>query len=88
MLVLVNIGLLNFLLWSLTDIWPILTDPYQYIIALYGLYNVFLIDFDKKGVYNQGYIEKDFFLLETFKEWGCNFVVKNFRKFLFQNSGV
>ena len=27
---------------------PILTDPYQYIIALYYLYNVFLIDFGKK----------------------------------------
>ena len=37
---------------------------------------------------NRIYIEKYFFLLDTFKEWGCNFVVKDFRKFLFQNSGV
>ena len=50
--------------------------------------NVSLIGFDKNGVYNQGDTEKDFFLLETFKEWGCNFAVKNFRKFWFQNSGV
>ena len=40
---------------------------------------VFLIGFDKKV-----FIIK----LETFKERGCNFVAKNFRKFLFQNSGV
>ena len=46
-----------------------------------------LIDFDKR-FYNEGYVEKDFFLLETFKERGSNIVVKNFRKFLFQNSGV
>ena len=25
-----------------------LTDPYRYLIVLYGLYNVFFIDFDKK----------------------------------------
>ena len=35
-------------------IYSILTNPYRYIIALYGLCNVFLIDFDKK-------------VLETFK---------------------
>ena len=27
-----------------------------------------------KGVYNQSYIEKDFFLLETFNERDCKFV--------------
>ena len=37
--ILVNISLLHF---------PILTNPYQYIITLYGLCNVFLINFDSK----------------------------------------
>ena len=46
----------------------ILTDPYQYIIALHGFYNVLWLILIK-SVYNQGYIEKDLFLLETFK--GC-----------------
>ena len=39
--------------------------PYWYIIALYGLYNVCYIDFDKKGVYNQSYSKKDFFYLKS-----------------------
>ena len=48
-------------------------NPYQYIIALAmlydGFYNAFFIEFDKKVfIINQGYIERDFFLLETFKE--------------------
>ena len=47
-------------------------NHYQYLIALYGLY-VFFDWFWYKGVYNQSYIEKDFFLFETFKERGCNF---------------
>ena len=49
-----------------------LTDPYQYIIALYDLYNIFLIDFDKKVFIIKVILEK-LFLLETFKEGDCNF---------------
>ena len=41
----------------------------------------------KRCLYNQGYIEKDFFLLKSSKSEVVTFV-KNFRKYLFQNTGV
>ena len=43
----------------------------------------FLLILIKKGVYNQSYIEKEIFLLETFKEKGCNFV-KTLENFYFK----
>ena len=67
-LILVNIGLLNFLFsWGLTNIWPILTDPYRYIIALYDLYNVFFIDFDKKVLIIKVTLKKISFCLKLSK---------------------
>ena len=48
--------------------------------CLNGLYNVSLIDFDEKGVYNQSYIEKDFYCLKPSKR-----EVVNFRKFIFKS---
>ena len=40
--------------------------------AIYDLCNVFQIDFDEKGVYNQSCNERDFFFLKTSeKERGC-----------------
>ena len=49
----------------------ILTNPYQYIIALCGLYNAFVIDFDKKSVDKHSQRQRDILLLETFKETCC-----------------
>ena len=42
----------------------IVTNLYQYIIALYGLHKVSVIDFGKKSVANQSYREKDLFCLK------------------------
>ena len=64
-----------------------LTNPCRYIIALYGLYNVFLIDFDKKVFIIKVTLKKISFCLKPSKSEAVTFV-KNFRKFLFQNSGV
>ena len=50
-------------------------------------FNQYLTDINQKGVYNQGCIEKDFFCLKPSKSEVVTFV-KNFRKLLFQNSGV
>ena len=43
------------------------------VLVLYGLYNIFLIDFDKKWFIIKVTLKK-FLLLETLKERGCNFV--------------
>ena len=43
------------------------------VLVLYGLYNIFLIDFDKKLFIIKVTLKK-FLLLEKSKERGCNFV--------------
>ena len=54
--------------------------------CLNGLYNVSLIDFDEKGVYNQSYIEKDFYCLKPSKREVVNFrKFVRFRKFIFKS---
>ena len=63
----------------------LIIDPYQYIIALYGLHNVFLIDFDKKTFIIRVSLKKISFCLKPSKRE--NFV-ETFVKMYILNPGI